>query len=866
MPNQNDPTRIPSPAPGRRTPALACAGVAAALLLGLPGCGQPTPAERGSDAGRSEADALAHPDSYARSDATAFVDAPDVPDASEASEASEASDAQPVQTLPLPGTLSPATTLSVPQTISKLGLLSDPLVIAGYLDVTRYGADPSGNADSTDAFQNAMNDATGNASGGGGTSMVVYVPSGSYLVHDTLTGVQTYGVNNVRYGSISHYGGQLAPSLVGSPLNPPTIVLQDGSANFGSASSPRPIVRLVNTPDAGGGGCGGQWQDGTSGCWDILFNAVVRDINVKTGNNPGAIGVQMYAAQKSYIQNVSVDATGGYAGVQGTPGTEVWTNVTVQGGQYGLLVNTGGGAAAIAGLTLSGQSSAGIYYNHIVGDLALTGFSIEETDPSATGIRSTDGIAQGTTVSLIDGVISVASSTEPAIDNVGGDSLYLDDVFLQSTSPSLIANKGSTSVAATGSLQLVVQYAHVDQATDPTVNPNGRYAVGGEIVTLDNTGTQLSLQRTDVGPTFGASAMPPSDLVARHVPLPMPWAFDTNVVWVTDHGADPTGFTDSTAQIQSAIEIAHTAGSDEVFLPRGDYSLSGTLRLYANTKFFGIPGSYAHLFAFGWVTGNKLQPFVQVGDAVNDAAAAQAGTAVMSDIAFFMPVNSVQFPEYAKLLPNDGAGYQTLDQTYLYAIDWQAGAQSICNQVNISFQYNTLKVPSAPSRNYIQVDHTGGGRWYGLQVAGDWGPNGPNGTTLYVTGTTAPLTLYGSNPEHSSGLSFYGFDHAANIRVLGLKMEGGGNTYLVDIGSSSNIMLSGFTGHGEFTFAAHGSSTNLNFNTAMYYTSGSDPDPPFYLNTDTNQSYSFADAYALFQIGGFDDSVFPTCSKGLVCP
>jgi hypothetical protein len=226
----------------------------------------------------------------------------------------------------------------------------------------------------------------------------------------------------------------------------------------------------------------------------------------------------------------------------------------------------------------------------------------------------------------------------------------------------------------------------------------------------------------------------------------------------------------------------------------------------------------------------------------------------------------VQFPEYAKLLPDDGADYEALDQTYLYAIDWQAGEKSVLNQVNISFQYNTLSVPSAPSRNYIQVDHTGGGRWYGLQVAGDWGPNGPNGYTLYVTGTTAPLTLYGSNPEHSNGLSFYGFDHAQNIRVLGLKMERGGNSYLVDIGSSSNIMLSGFSGHGEFTFAAHGGSTNLNFNTAMYFTSGTAPDPPFYINTDTNQSYSFADAYALFQVGSFDDSVFPTCDSGLICP
>jgi len=50
------------------------------------------------------------------------------------------------------------------------------------------------------------------------------------------------------------------------------------------------------------------------------FAGMVRDIDFKVGNNPGAIGVQFYSAQMSYMQNVSVDATGGYAGIQGAPG------------------------------------------------------------------------------------------------------------------------------------------------------------------------------------------------------------------------------------------------------------------------------------------------------------------------------------------------------------------------------------------------------------------------------------------------------------------------------------------------------------------------------------------------------------------
>src|SRR4051812_49360625 len=82
--------------------------------------------------------------------------------------------AEAITTIIKPGSLSGATKLSVPSKIS--GLRSDPAVIAGYLDVTHYGADPTGVKDSTAAFQNAINDAGSNASGSIGASMVVYVP------------------------------------------------------------------------------------------------------------------------------------------------------------------------------------------------------------------------------------------------------------------------------------------------------------------------------------------------------------------------------------------------------------------------------------------------------------------------------------------------------------------------------------------------------------------------------------------------------------------------------------------------------------------------------------------------------------------
>jgi hypothetical protein len=260
--------------------------------------------------------------------------------------------------IPPGGSASPATTLSVPATISNLGLQKDPYVIAGYLDVTHYGAKGDGKTDDTAAFQSALNDASFDSAAHPGTTMVVFVPAGTYLISKTLTGYQFFNDNNVNIVNAKYGAGNglLSPSLVGPGSGPrPTIVLKDGT--FTNAASPQPVIHFVNSPNDSN--CS---VNPTIGCFDILFNAVVRDINITTGNNPGAIGLQFYSAQMSYIQNVSIDATGGYAGIQGVPATEVATNVAVKGGQYGIIITgRAAGVESFAGLTLTNQSVAGLY-------------------------------------------------------------------------------------------------------------------------------------------------------------------------------------------------------------------------------------------------------------------------------------------------------------------------------------------------------------------------------------------------------------------------------------------------------------------------------------------------------------------------
>jgi polygalacturonase len=769
-----------------------------------------------------------------------------------------------------------ATSLSLPAMVKTGGHERDALVIAGYLDVTLYGADPTGHNDSTSAFQNALIDAAGDATTLVGTSMAVYVPPGTYLIKNTITGYQGCNSNgsvptNEGYGSISRYGGVSAPVLVGpasaTALTRPTIVLQDGT--FTDASHPEPMIHMVNSPSPAGGAsaCGNQWTGSSAvGAFDILFDAVVRDLNVTTGKNAGAIGVQFYSAQGSYMQNVTVNAAGGYIGLEGAPATELWTNVEVDGGQYGVWVDQTAGVSAIAGLTLENQSVSGVYFD-AVGDLSISGFHIDETmNSTATGITLLARIAQGNTLSLLDGFIATTSTTEAAVSNADGISVYMNDVYVRAPK-TIITNGGGSSVAASGQTQLVSEYAHADQNMNPNAAAPSNPGYALSCLTYIDDAKQPG---ADHGPSFGASGAVPGDLVIRHVPGQMPWAFDDNVVWVTDVNppADPTGFTDSTAQIQAAIEAAHTNGSDEVFLPRGDYSISGTLKLHPNTKFFGVPGLFSRMFGYGWVTHHTLEPYIQVGDATADPTGTAAGRAVVSDIQFGLPSDTTSYAGYAKLLPDAGAGYDPADQTYLYVIDWQTGRSSVSNQLSVGFQdvgnvTTTSPAPAgdvlitAATRNIIQVDPSGGGRWYGLQVAGG-GFNSNAGDTFFATGTSAPLSIYGSNIEHAPGNSFYGFSHASNIRVLGSKTESGSAPYWFSIDTSSNVMLSGLTAHQNSEVFVH-DPTNVNLNALTFY--GVEPAEGSGLAfvKDDTASYSYLNAYDLFKWGDFSNAAFPYC-------
>jgi hypothetical protein len=706
--------------------------------------------------------------------------------------------------------------LAVPPPVSSGGHASDPLVKAGYLDATLYGADPTGKTDSTAAIQNAIDDAMQ-------YDMTTYLPAGTYLVSDTLNGKASGQVDGcLTHTSIGTPNAvPQSPSLVGPGSGPrPQIVLANGASGFADATSPRPVLHfwdyVASCPS--GEQCNG-WQ----GQADCLMWAVIRDVDLSLGTgNPGAVGIQFAAAQYSYIENVSVDATGGYAGLQGVPSTEVVVNVAVTGGQYGIIPTTCCGISLV-GVTLKDQQVAALWLDNFAATM-VAGFDIEETTGSA--VLNTFFTSQTSQIALLDGNINLGSSTSPAIDNSLGHDLYVGNVYVEA-SGALVRNGSGSTLGASGH----------DHLSEYSFTNTQSYTQSGETQTsmgvVDGAATTAPIANVQAG-----SAAPPSDLVLRHLPGPLPWFEDPGVVDVTTLGADPTGTADSTVAIQKAIDQ-----SEYVFLPRGDYLISATLTLQPDTHLFGVPGMRSRIFGTTWNPQGQYQPFIRTADTAT-------GATHVGDLWLQMP--------------------GSYDSTFLSALDWRAGRSSINRQVATYLPWGTD--PNTEPRKLVHVEGNGGGRWYGLQLSLEesrsYDPGGQY-RSLLVEGTTAPLTLYGPNPEHAQTEPEFEFSGVKNVRVLGIKTEA---SLTASIEDSDNVMFAAHAGHdsvgsGGASLRVSGSTNVLLPVDEMF--SGNAGQSPQGFNVQemadggTSRGVPANDQCSLFARGSFDESPFPYCGDGV---
>ncbi len=253
--------------------------------------------------------------------------------------------------------------------------------------VTQYGAIPNDGKDDTAALQKAINE---NA----GKQRVLYLPSGTYNISNTLTWKNSAGA----------YAASL--SLQGQNQDKTILKLADGA--FGGAQK-AVLFTASNSADSEGQG-------------NNAFDNHIFDLTVDTGrNNPGAVGIDYVANNCAAIRNVTIrsgDGQGraGLGLLRTWPGPLLVKHVRVEGFNYGVQVQHDAYTQTFEDLTLKGQRVAGMLNaENVLTIRKLTSVNsvpaILNTNPNGAGV-----------VTLLDANLTGGAANVSAIDNMG--SLY----------------------------------------------------------------------------------------------------------------------------------------------------------------------------------------------------------------------------------------------------------------------------------------------------------------------------------------------------------------------------------------------------------------------------------------------------------
>ena len=618
------------------------------------------------------------------------------------------------------------------------------LAALGFVDVTAapFGADPAGRSDSTDAIQRAIV-AARNA------QMVCFFPPGEYKVSDTLLCIQDlYRRSN---GAVT--GGRVHPCvLVGSRQGKrPAIILAPDAPGFGDPDTPKYVVHFWAR--AATEGKPTQTQPNIS--MNQMFVGI--DIRIGTGNL-GAVGIRHRAAQGSSVQDCTIDATGGLTGLEGGAGSGGGHHgITVIGGRYGLDLRETQPAPTISGITLTGQTEAAILCGS---RQALAAVGVKIVSKAKGPLIRCVGVPwcpHNGQMCLVDSEILCEHPEATVIRAERG--VCLSNVYVKGA---------ATVVAAPGGARLAGNpdgWLHVVESAHRIRPPAWKKLQYDAPVYLDGV-----RQTEDVVRVVVAEA-PPGDLVTRHAwPRDFPHFQSKGAanVKALPYGARGDGRHDDTAAIQRAIDE-----NEIVFLPKGYYRLSRTLRLGPKTRLVGVGQHLSLLFA-GKAEGDfadAKRPRPIVGT-VDDAAAET-----------LMAFCGVLCPRHVPAA---------------YAVEWRAGRRSVVR--SCLFMRRSLHGFSRPPEGAgsqppvtatVQIRGHGGGRWYNFEGAART-PQVDDYRHLLIEGTE-PLHVYQLNVEYARSKAEMEIRGARHVSIYGLKGEY--NEPILWVRDSDHVRVFGYGGN-----------------------------------------------------------------------
>lgn len=624
------------------------------------------------------------------------------------------------------------------------GLEDSPLAAKGFVDVTHplFGADATGTRDSTQALRGAIRFARNH-------QLVCWFPSGTYLVSDTISCDQSYyRRSNGTISSAREYPnvlmGEAAP---GSPR--PVIRLVDSAPGFQSPAKRKYVIHIwtqsafrqnkpANTPEP-----------------NINFNQMFKGIDIVIGKgNPGAVGIRLRGAQGTSVQDCRIDATYGHTGLEGASGSGgSHQNVTVIGGRIGLDLADTQPAATITAMTLIDQTEHAIVYSGRQA-LAAVGVRIRKQEGVAIAGPANAMRAHNGQICLEDA--EIIFTDKPGVVIESGESLYLKNVYA----------RNAATLVQSGRYPLVpgepdgwTHLAEYGRAVDPRPAKGYRYRAA---MLMDGR----RVAQLQEGPT--ARQLPPQDLFARHLPGTVPaWSHPDAADAVRDYGARGDGVADDTAALQRAVNE-----NEIVFLPKGYYRITKTLRLKPDTKLIGVARHLSIIMASArgdFADPSAAAPMVETADT------AQAQT-VLAYLDLFAPAEV------------GGA----------YPLRFLSGGSSVIRDINLTFRsldgFSPKKDPVAKDHAEVIFEGNAGARVYNLfhespvrHLKGY--------RHFLVRGTRNPLRFYQLNPEHARPEANFGLEDAHNVVVWGLKSEG--NNPVLVAKDSSDFRILGYGGNGS---------------------------------------------------------------------
>lgn len=596
-------------------------------------------------------------------------------------------------------------------------------------------ADMNGTNDVTEKLQRAVNYARDN-------TKTLFIPTGTYKISKTIDCI-------ADHTNVDTHQGEGAVVIVGSSVKRPVIKLADNSPDFQGTGTPN----QTNGPNALFELHSDSYPSKKSS-W--IFYCGIRGIDIDLGKgNPGAIGISWASAQSAFLEDISIEATGAWAGIAGFPGRNAITgNVQVNGGRYGFYFTKSDDTATLwgdgvgytlVGCKLSNQTENALRIYGWAG-VTLVGFEIKMDSGSAIWLKGSSN-PNDCPLSMVDSKVefSSLSGSNRVIDNSGKSTVSANNIFVRNADMIVFNNNDEDlkPLQTDGTWTQVVRYNYISKSPKilGSTNVEGIHFVNGK----QQKEAVSELQ----------SKTPDSNLISKHIWPTTPSFEDEDVFLV-----QPTGGNDRSA-IQNAID-AHK----KVMLAAGTFNIDGPITLKESTILFGCPGKRSVLKPMSSWTPTQTFWLIETQ---NSASATTYLMEICADLDMSKP--------------------------YWGGLHWRAGKESVvrgclfARSSGGNGEYNLQRV---------KISENGGGRWYNYADHKNFWNNpveiNENHRKVLITGTSQPLTFYGLNLERGGGFksivsSFPMCEivNSSNIRIFGAKLE----TYqpYAKIVSSSNVQI-----------------------------------------------------------------------------